>query len=440
MLQRIIRTIVLALLRLYYPRIEVEGRENLPTSGPVIFVLNHPNGLLDPLLLIATLGRPVSFLAKNTLFNNWLGRTACQAFGALPVYRQRDAGAGDNTQAKNDLTFARCHQLLRDGVALALFPEGTTHSEAQLLPLRTGSARIALGAEDSSDWRLGLNLVPVGLWYEDKRIFRSSVLLIVGKPWTIADHAATYRADREQAVDDLTADIAVRLGEVVFQAGNADLLRGLPVMVQWTIDHLSLGARERRKQPAALLAATERLAADNAPRMAELSASAHRYARTLRLLGISDPWSLDLPVARRTRYLAMGALLVVSAPVAVLGLIISYIPYRMGGIVSARLTDEDQVLGTIKLIAGLVLVPIGWIVAALLVGFLLGASWGWLLLALAPLLAYIALRWSELWREFRASASATWLRVFRPDLTAQLVARRQVLSERIVTAVLQLND
>ncbi len=93
MLKQGIRFLILRLIELFYPRIEVDGRENLP-SGPAIFVLNHPNGLLDPLVLMAGIGRHAHFLAKSTFFANPLGRLAMGSFGALPVYRQRDEGPG----------------------------------------------------------------------------------------------------------------------------------------------------------------------------------------------------------------------------------------------------------------------------------------------------------------------------------------------------------
>ena len=101
MLQKTIRFILLRLVELFYPRIEVDGAENLPGSGPIIFVANHPNGLLDALVLMIGLRRHISFLAKSTFFANPIGRALMEAFGALPVYRQRDEGlAGCNVSLR----------------------------------------------------------------------------------------------------------------------------------------------------------------------------------------------------------------------------------------------------------------------------------------------------------------------------------------------------
>ena len=157
-----VRALILGLVQLFYPRIEVTGRERLPMGGPVMFVLNHPNGLLDPLTVMVALRRPASFLAKSTFFANPVGKFLMDAFAALPVYRQRDEGKAGGPQgdaaARNERTFARCRALLKRGGAMALCPEGTTHSEPMLLPLRTGAARIALSAEAENDWKLGVQV------------------------------------------------------------------------------------------------------------------------------------------------------------------------------------------------------------------------------------------------------------------------------------------
>src|SRR5256885_4599558 len=109
MLSRIVRFVILHLVELFYPRIEVRGRANLP-PGPIVFVLNHPNGLLDPLVLMSGLDRHMSFLSKSTFFANPIGRLLMRAFDALPVYRQRDEGRAGGPQGdsvdRNEMTFA----------------------------------------------------------------------------------------------------------------------------------------------------------------------------------------------------------------------------------------------------------------------------------------------------------------------------------------------
>ena len=115
-LETIIRWLAEALVRLYYPHRSVEGAERLPREGPVVFVANHPNGLLDPLLVRVMTGRPARFLAKSTLFGNPLGRLAMAAFGSIPVYRAKEAGGKD--ASRNEESFARCRAALAEGEAL----------------------------------------------------------------------------------------------------------------------------------------------------------------------------------------------------------------------------------------------------------------------------------------------------------------------------------
>ena len=399
MLYRIVRFIILRLVRLFYPRIAVQGREHLPPSGPILFVLNHPNGLLDPLVLMAGLDRHVSFLAKSTFFGNPIGRLFMHTFDALPVYRQRDTGlAGGprgDLEERNEETFARCRALLRRGRALALFPEGTTHSGTTLLPLRTGAARIALSAEAEADWRLGLRIVPVGLWYQNKTLFRTAALLVVGQPFDLADLAATYAASQRQVVRAVTDQIDTRLDAVVLQAENAELLNGIPMLANWTApEGQPLTLRQQHARAARLLAAYEHLRHADPARLETIAQQARRYARVLRTLGIGDPWALELSAAHRGRIAWLILLLVVSFPLALAGFALSYGPYRLAAPLTPRLLGRyDELVSTGKLIIGSALVLLGWALAAIICGALFGALWGVLLFIAAPPLAYIALRW-----------------------------------------------
>ena len=126
------------LIRLFYPSMPVSHRERLPAHGPAIVVANHPNGLLDPLVLRVALGLPLRFLGKSTFWGSPVTRFAMNQLRVLPAYRAHEADA-----RKNEETFAQCRDHLRVGGWLALFPEGKSHSETTLQPLKTGAARIA---------------------------------------------------------------------------------------------------------------------------------------------------------------------------------------------------------------------------------------------------------------------------------------------------------
>jgi glycerol-3-phosphate O-acyltransferase / dihydroxyacetone phosphate acyltransferase len=439
MLSPIVRFIILRLIQLFYPRIEARGEERLP-DGPTLFVLNHPNGLLDPLVLMQAIGRHVSFLAKSTFFVNPIGRMLMQAFGALPVYRQRDIGkpGGPPSGATdaNEATFAGCRALLRTGLPIALFPEGTTHSNTMMLPLRTGAARIALSAESEAGWQLNVQIVPVGLWYEKKSQFRSSALVVLGQPFGLAEFKALYLNDAHAAVDALTEAIDARLDTVVLQAENAELLTGIPLVAEWTAPHELERLEDRHTRTAELLAAYLRLRMTDPARLEAIEREARRYARVLRTLGISDPWDLELSAARRGRIVALAGGLIVGCVPALAGFALSYLPYRLAApLTPVLLGDYEETTSTGKLIIGSALVALTWLIEAIACGVIFGPIWGIVLLALAPLLAYIALRWGEGWRELREAAGYAWLTTRHKQMVAELVAKRRALTARVAEAV-----
>lgn len=204
------------MVRMVYPRVVVTGIEQLP-DGAAIYVANHPNGLIDGLVLPAALGRQLRFIAKGTFFANPLLGPLLQAVGALPVYRSHDTVVrGAARRNANAATFAAVNAALAADQAIALFPEGTVNSGSELLPLRSGAARIALAAGSASAAeRL---IVPVAIWYSRKLHLRSAVTVCVGPPFSAADLAPLHATDSRRAVQLLTERIAVKLAPLLAQA------------------------------------------------------------------------------------------------------------------------------------------------------------------------------------------------------------------------------
>lgn len=428
----LIRQAILALVQLYYPRITIVGRERLPRGKPLIFVLNHPNGLIDALVLMRGLKRIVTFLAKSTFFAHAPGRLAMQAFTALPVYRQRDVGkvGGSASPApeRNAATFARCHALLQQGGALALFPEGTSHTEAVLQPLRTGAARIALSAASTAPQWPELYIVPVGIWYEQKARFRSAVLLLIGAPFGISELVPAYRNDPQQAVLTLTEQIAVALRATIVQEPDAKLLQLFNDLAVWT-SLADANLAMRYHSTVARLAAYHQCQTSDPARARALLRLARRYRRGLRRLQISDPWPLEDP-ALQWRIAQLSLLLLLGLLPALAGLALSYGPARLAAPLAVRLIGKsDEMTITGKLIIGTLLLGATWLLAALLTGALAGVGWGITLLLLAPLLAAIGMHWMAGAQRLLMLKRAAWLRWRHPGSVSKMVAWRHELGQ-----------
>jgi glycerol-3-phosphate O-acyltransferase/dihydroxyacetone phosphate acyltransferase len=433
-LRGLLRAACLALVRLFYPHRRVVGRERVP-EGPLILVANHTNSLVDPLLLRIALGREIRFLAKSTFFDRPLGRFAMTAFGSIPVHRSQDHGPAEAAGAsRNEATFALCRAALARGEWLALFPEGTSHSDSRMRPLKTGAARIALGAAQSG---IEIQIVPVGLVYEAKAIFRSGVLLVFGAPLSVEAYRPEYRNDARREVEQLTRDMAVALGEVVLQAETRDLLEGVARVAGGTaFEGPPQDPGRLRQRVDALLAAYGTLHERDAERARRIVRAARDYARVLAHLGVRDPWALEIPRVQPLRAVLAVAKLALTAPLALVGVALWWAPYRLAGRVAPGITrGEEDMLGTVKILAGCLFITVTWIVEMTAAGLI----WGWPGLGATalcgPVGGYAAMRWPELAGDTAEAFRQLWLSRAPATAVHRVVARRRALANDVVRAL-----
>jgi 1-acyl-sn-glycerol-3-phosphate acyltransferase len=177
MIASLIRYFGSILVRWYYGKITITGAHHVPQTGPLLILANHPNSLIDPILIGIAAKRPVHFLAKATLFDLPLFGSLLRAVGGIPVFRRQD----DPTKVEQNAgALDAAVQKLVHGACIGIFPEGLSHDAETLAPLKSGAARIALQA--SQQMAQPLTILPIGLCYEQKERFKSEILLRIAPP------------------------------------------------------------------------------------------------------------------------------------------------------------------------------------------------------------------------------------------------------------------
>ena len=190
-------------LHWFYGDIRVVGREKIPRDVPVLIAVNHPNALVDSLVIGWLMPRRVVMTAKATLLNNPFIAALFRVLGVVPLRRASDElHAKDSRKAnpgRNSSAFREMLHVLAANGAVLIFPEGTSHSNKELVPLKSGLARIALQARDIA--HIGaVHIVPIGLLFENKATPGTIVGVRVGDPiemdsWAPASDPAALTAE-----------------------------------------------------------------------------------------------------------------------------------------------------------------------------------------------------------------------------------------------------
>ncbi len=438
LLYQAVQTAIRFALTVFFRRVRVAGSHLVPATGEggVIFVGNHPNSLIDPALLIAWGGRRVSFAAKDVLFQSALLRPVLHAVGAVPIRRAKDHGGGSvDNQDAFDALFCR----LADGGAVGIFPEGISHDEAQLQPLKTGAARIALGAAAKTGARVCI--VPVGLNYSRPGRFRSSVLLRFGEPIlldTQPDHGAWLSraaADSREACRALTTVIDGALRALTINAEDWDTLRVLDT-VRRLYQPPGLSVEARIELSRRFSEGYESV--KDAPDVAQLLYGVRHFRDRLDAIGLSErdlvqSWGWSDILARFWQRTGRALLWL---PLALPGAVIHLPLAVVAGILGARLTPRSDVIATTKLIVGAGLSVTTWIALTALAVRAWGPV-GLSVLLLLPLSAWATLRVVERYasgRELALSLASFWR--FRVEVAA-LRRERERLQHEVLDVVVR---
>jgi 1-acyl-sn-glycerol-3-phosphate acyltransferase len=365
LLYRSLRALFRLLMQIFFRQVEVVGGEHVPADGAVIFAGNHPNSLIDPILIITTSGRFVHFAAKDTLFASRLLRFFLRGVGAVPIARRDDHGGA----VDNDAAFAAMFDTLGKGGAIGIFPEGLSHDGPQLARLKTGAARLALGAAGRG---ARVRIVPCGLTFVRPRRFRSRVLVQYGPPIEIDDERlARNAADPAAAVRELTADVERGLRALTVNAADWDTVRALDT-VRRLYQPADISIDERIELARRFNAHYPRVKDD--PRVVSVMARVRDYQERLDELAVSDrDLQRELPGGRVAgKVVRHLVLLLFWLPLAAAGAPLHVPVLLLADFAGRRLTPRKDVVATTKILAGLMVAFLASAVVVAAAGLWLG--------------------------------------------------------------------
>ena len=479
MLYETFRPIAGIALRWYYRSILVAGRSKVPVTGPVFFAVNHPNAMVDALVVATVMPRRVGFTAKSTIFANPILAAFLRAVGVVPLKRAADMAkeaaklSAENAEAatksapearvslfaesdaasvvavgsaesannsvvaptfdpsRNADSFRAVSAAMAEGKAIVVFPEGISHDQPHLAPLRTGLARMALQARESMNVR-GIQIIPVGLLFERKEEPRSRVLVQIGEPIDV-DSFATGT----QSVETLTSLIDERLHAVTLNfetAEDAARIQAISETMAALLEPVSdLG--DSGPSLSAVLAISRRaervrlrLAGDATTDFRQAVIDFETRLETFRTrlqqehIAVAD-LMIDVGATPGARFAVRESLIAVFlTPIAWWGRITHYVPLRIARALAVRNTHSRDEPAMNTIVIGLGLVLASYAVQTAIVWALFGVEWGIVFLATLIPSASSDFRYGDR-VERRTQRMRTYLR-FRdqPELRDELLA------------------
>lgn len=373
----------------YFKTYKIDGKENIPKKGPFIFVANHPSAFMDPLAVATAIKEPVYFIAAAEYIGKgikgWFFKTFLHM---IPVYRRKTL---PNDTHKNKDMFATCYTHLGKGNSLLIFPEGVSITERKLKEIKTGTARIALGAERLHNFKLNLAIVPIGLNYSSPHEWRSDLYVKIGTPIYLDDFSTISDENEIENVKKLTAQLQTELEKLVVHTASEDE----EVMLEKLDQIYSNDLKEEFSIALDELDEEFSIHKDFAAAISYFKESKPSIYKTTEnkidaYLGKLNAYNLtdqDIGQFKKRLSIRRTFSFVLGAPLFIIGYVLNVIPYKLVVFFHSRLKLDETFNGSMALALGFILF-LSWYSGAT-VALWSFSNFGWFCLLL-PLLMYVS--------------------------------------------------
>ncbi|TXD52091.1 acyltransferase [Polaribacter sp. IC066] len=192
-------------LQFYAKKIKVFGTENIPKKGAVLFAINHPNALMDPLFVTSNSTRESHFLVRADVFKKPFIKKVLASLNLMPIYRIRD---GRKELSNNEDVFTKCFDILKKKETLMIFPQGGHCRARTIQPLSKGFTRIVFGALEKNP-ALDIAVIPVGITYQNSSSYPAKVSIHFGT--VIYSRAIFSQNEKPKAINILKTTVSNQL-------------------------------------------------------------------------------------------------------------------------------------------------------------------------------------------------------------------------------------
>jgi 1-acyl-sn-glycerol-3-phosphate acyltransferase len=412
----------------------IEGKENIPKEGPLIFAPNHQNALMDPLAVLFTCFRQIVFLARADVFKNKILAKVFYFLKILPIFRIRDGK--DNLQ-NNDETFNTAIHVLECKQNIGIFPEAQHNNKRSLLPSKKGIPRLAFMAEEKNDFNLNIRIIPVGIYYSNYNKMRSILHVRYGKPIAVKDYQEEYVENPEKARNSLRDKIEENLRPLMIDIRNMELydtyesvrlLYNKSLIRKFQLGKLS--QLNKFKADKITIKALETYEIDNAEKTFELKTKVEEYENLKKEYNLSNQ-SIEKPRLSTFHGIFNSFLLFLALPVFLYGLVNNLIAYSVPQFIVSKIKDK-QFHSSVKFVFAVFFVPIVYLIQTVIFALII-PKFLWVIayaisLPVFGLLARIIAEWSEIIKE-------DWLLIKLRKLKPEIYNKIKTLHKEIIYAL-----
>jgi 1-acyl-sn-glycerol-3-phosphate acyltransferase len=429
MLYAILRFLFKITGRVFFSNITIRNKELIPKSGPLIVVANHPSAFMDPIVIATIFERNLYFLGKGILFKSKLGKWILPKFNTIPIYRRADDPSEMN---KNEDTFRTCYQYLEKGAAILIFPEGITKTERKLGELKTGAARIALGAEAKNNFKLNVQIITVGLNYANPHKFNRGLFINIAQPISISTFQNEYETDNVNSVLKVTEMIKVQLEQNIIAIGDQkidELSRDIEYLYKYKLvrdwgDDQHSGFLLTKN----IIAAVTYFINTEPLRAEKMAIRIKQYLRNVAATGLKD----EHLILEDKKKMSLGKIIfsligiIVGLPFFIYGFINNILPFIIPGWIAAKVASRKEFIGSIGMAMGLLTFIIFYTLQIILVGKFFDHFWITLFYALSlPVSGLYAFGYFHTIKKIKARWLLLYIFNKKSVFIANLIAERE---------------